>query len=67
MLVNYHQIGPKKVYLADGIGRGDAYIRTNLGLWILKDVRHSPGLSKQLISVDQLDKEGHHITFVKNT
>lgn len=33
---------------------------------VLKDVRFIPNLPKQLISVSQLDKERHHITFVNN-
>lgn len=29
--------------------------------------RYIPGLSKQLISVSQLDREGHHTSFVNNS
>lgn len=39
--------------MADGsalnvLGKGDVYIKTNLGLWILKVVRYILGFSRQL-------------------
>ena len=60
------------MYLADGtsldvLGRGEVHIKTSLGVWKLKEVRYIPGLTKQLISVGQLDREGYHVTFVRNT
>ena len=71
-LKNYYSTELKKVYLADGsaldvLGRGEVHIKTNLGLWILKDVRYILGLSRQLISVSQLDKEGYHAIFANNS
>ena len=58
-----------KVYLADGkslgiIGRGDINIRTSNGsVWSLNNVRHIPVLKRNLISLWQLDDEGHYTTF----
>ena len=58
-----------KVYLVDGksldiIGRGDINIRTSNGsMWTLNNVRHIPALKRHLISIGQLDDEGHYTTF----
>ena len=62
-----------KVYLADGsvldvVGMGD--VRTlvpNGSVWLLEKVRHIPNLRRNLISVGQLDDEGHAILFVGGT
>ena len=67
-LKNYRDTEISKVYLADGkalevCGRGEAHIQTKQGLWILKNVRFVPKLSKQLISVSQLDDEGIQASF----
>ncbi|KAL2243895.1 UNVERIFIED_CONTAM: Retrovirus-related Pol polyprotein from transposon TNT 1-94 [Sesamum indicum] len=57
------------VYLADNkplkiIGKGDVRIKsTNGSCWILHDVRHIPGLKRNLISVGQLDSDGFDTTF----
>ncbi|RVX04508.1 Retrovirus-related Pol polyprotein from transposon TNT 1-94 [Vitis vinifera] len=59
-----------KVYLADGsalnvVGLGDARISLpNGSVWLLEKVRHIPDLRRNLISVGQLDDEGHAILFV---
>jgi len=58
-----------KVYLADGksldiIGRGDINIKASNGsVWTLNNVRHIPALKRNLISIGQLDDEGHYTTF----
>ena len=35
----------------------------NGAVWKLQNVRHVPGLKRNLISVGQLDDEGHVVTF----
>ena len=58
-----------KVKLADNktldITRvGNVSVKTTLGTnWILKDVKFIPDLKRMLISVGQLDDEGHRIEF----
>ena len=39
----------------------------NGSIWLLEKVRHIPDLRKNLISVGQLDDEGHVILFVGGT
>ena len=62
-----------KVYLADGsaldvVGMGDVRILLSNGsVWLLEKVRHIPELRRNLISVGQLDDEGHAILFVGDT
>ncbi|RVW64114.1 Retrovirus-related Pol polyprotein from transposon TNT 1-94 [Vitis vinifera] len=62
-----------KVYLADGstldvVGLGDVRITLpNGSIWLLEKVRHIPDLRRNLISVGQLDDEGHAILFVGGT
>ena len=69
LLSNYVSGRFGKVYLADGksldiVGRGDINIKTSSGsLWTLHNVRHIPALKRNLISIGQLDDEGHHTTF----
>jgi len=69
LLSNYFSGKFGKVYLADGksldiIGRCDINIRTsNESLWTLNNVRHISALKRNLISIGQLDDEGHYITF----
>ncbi|RVX04667.1 Retrovirus-related Pol polyprotein from transposon TNT 1-94 [Vitis vinifera] len=59
-----------KVYLADGsaldvVGLGDVRISLpNGSIWLLEKVRYIPNLRRNLISVGQLDDEGHAILFV---
>ena len=53
-----------KVRLADNkaldvTGMGDIVLKTPVGFWTLKDVRVVPSLTKSLISVKQLDEQGH--------
>ena len=61
------------VYLADGsaldvVGMGDVWILLpNGSVWLLEKVRHIPELRRNLISVGQLDDEGHAILFVGGT
>ena len=46
------------------MGKGDVRIKLpNGATWTLHDVRHIPGLKRNLISVGQLDKEGCMTTF----
>ena len=47
----------------DVTGMGDMDIVTSVGSWTLKDVRVIPSLKKQLISVGQLDEQGHEVKF----
>ncbi|RVW41057.1 Retrovirus-related Pol polyprotein from transposon TNT 1-94 [Vitis vinifera] len=62
-----------KVYLIDGsaldvVGLGDVRILLpNGSVWLLEKVRHIPDLRRNLISVGQLDDEGHAILFVGST
>ena len=61
------------MYLADSsaldvVGMGDVRILLpNGSVWLLENVRHIPDLRKNLISVEQLDDEGHAILFVGGT
>ena len=60
------------MYLADGsaldvVGMGDVRILLpNGSVWLLEKVRHIPNL-RNLISIGQLDDEGHAILFVGGT
>ena len=69
LLSNYVPGKFGKVYLADGksldiIGRCDINIRTSNGsVWTLNNVRYIPALKRNLISIGQLDDEGHYNTF----
>ena len=60
-------------YLADGsaldiVGMGNVRILLpNGSVWLLEKVRHIPELRRNLISVGQLDDEGHAILFVGGT
>jgi len=42
---------------------GDIVLKTPVGFWTLKDVRVVPTLTKSLISVRQLEKQGHEVKF----
>ena len=61
------------MYLADStaldvVGMGDVRILLpNGSVWLLEKVRHIPDLRRNLISVEQLDDEGHAILFVGGT
>lgn len=47
------------------MGKGGVRIRLpNRAIWKIHNVRHVLGLKRNLISVGQLDKEGHPMTFV---
>ncbi|VFQ58435.1 unnamed protein product [Cuscuta campestris] len=57
-----------KVRLADDkaldvTGMGDIVLKTPVSFWTLKDVRVVPALKKSLISVRQLDEQGHEVKF----
>ncbi|VFQ90050.1 unnamed protein product, partial [Cuscuta campestris] len=57
-----------KVRLADDrplevTGMGDMVLKTPVGFWTLKDVKVVPALKKSLISVRQLDEQGHEVKF----
>ena len=57
-----------KVKLADNktldvTSMGDIVLKTPIGFWTLKDVRVVPSLRKSLISVRQLDGQGHEVKF----
>uniref|UniRef100_A0A7N2R0F3 Integrase catalytic domain-containing protein n=1 Tax=Quercus lobata TaxID=97700 RepID=A0A7N2R0F3_QUELO len=62
-----------KVYLADGsvldvVGMGNVRILLpNGSVWLLEKVRDTPNLRRNLISVEQLDDEGHAILFIGGT
>ena len=47
----------------DVTGIGDIVLKTSAGFWTLKDVRVVPSLTKCLISVRQLDEQGHEVKF----
>jgi len=47
----------------DVTGMGDIVLKTPVGFWTLKDVRIVPSLRKSLISVKQLDEQGHEVKF----
>jgi len=48
----------------DIIWRGDINIITSNGsVWTLNNVRHIPTWKRNLISIRQLDDEGHYTTF----
>ena len=52
----------------DVVGLGDVRISLpNGSVWLLEKVRHIPDLRRNLISVGQLDDEGHAILFVNGT
>ncbi|RVW41523.1 Retrovirus-related Pol polyprotein from transposon TNT 1-94 [Vitis vinifera] len=52
----------------DVVGLGDVRISLpNGSVWLLEKVRHIPDLRRNLISVGQLDDEGHAILFVGGT
>ena len=61
------------MYLADGsaldvVGMGDVRILLpNGSVWLLEKVQHIPELRRNLISIRQLDDEGHTILFVYGT
>jgi hypothetical protein len=69
ILENYVAGDFGKVYLADGsaldiVGMGDVRIRVHSdSVWKLQKVKYVPELKKNLISVGQLDEEGHAISF----
>ena len=62
-----------KVYLVDGsaldiVGMGDIQILLpNGSVWLLEKVRYIPDLRRNLISIGELDDEGHAILFVGGT
>ena len=48
----------------DVIGVGDVVLKTNLGTyWTLKNVKFIPDLKRMLIAVEQIEYDGHHVTF----
>ena len=52
----------------DVVGMGDVWILLpNESVWLLEKVRHIPDLRRNLISVGQLNDEGHAILFVDGT
>ena len=61
------------MYLVDGtaldvVGMGDVCILLpNGSVWLLEKVQHIPDLRRNLISVGQLDDEGHTILFAGGT
>ena len=73
IIQNYVEGDFGKVYLADGealdvVGMGDVRIILPNGfVWLLQKVRHIPDLRRNLISIGQLDDEGHTIPFVGGT
>ncbi|RVW83869.1 Retrovirus-related Pol polyprotein from transposon TNT 1-94 [Vitis vinifera] len=73
IIQNYAASDFGKVYLADVlaldvVGLGDVRISLpNGSIWLLEKVQHIPDLRRNLISVGQLDDEGHAILFVGGT
>ena len=72
-IIHYVASNFGKVYLANGsaldvVGMGDIWILLpNGSIWLLEKVLHIPELRRNLISVGQLDDEGHAILFVGHT
>ena len=70
IIQNYVTSDFGKVYLADGsaldvVGMGDVWILLHNGsIWLLEKIQHILNLRMNLISVGQLDDEGHAILFV---
>ena len=58
-----------KMFLADDepldiVGKGDVHMSTSNGVqWKLQDVRHVPGLKRNMISMSQIDADGYTTTF----
>ena len=73
IIQNYVASDFGKVYLADGraldvVGMGVVRILLPKGsVWLLEKVQHIPNPRRNLISVGQLDDEGHAILFVGGT
>ena len=73
IIQNYAASDFGKVYLADVlaldvVGLGDVRISLpNGSIWLLEKVQHIPDLRRNLISIGQLDDEGHAILFVGGT
>ena len=73
IIQNYDAGDFGKVYLADGtaldvVGMGDVHILLpNTFVWLLENVRHILDLRRNLISIEQLNDEGHAILFVGGT
>ena len=69
IMENYAAGNYGKVYLADGepldiVGIRDVTLKMSDGhVWRISKVRHVPKLMRNLISVGQLDGEGHNVTF----
>jgi hypothetical protein len=69
ILKNYATGDFESMYLADGsmldiVGMNDVRIRVHCNsVWKLQKVRHVSELEKNLISMGQLDDEGHSINF----
>ena len=73
IIQNYVASDFSKVYLANGaaldvVGMEHVLILLpNGSIWLLEKVQHIPDLRRNLISVGQLDDEGHAILFVGGT
>ena len=73
IIQNYVEGDFGKVYLSNGealdaVGMGDVrIILPNGSICLLQKVRHIPDLRRNLISIGQLDDEGHAILFVSGT
>ena len=69
MLHNYGAGKYGEVYVADNepleiTGKGEVHIRTANGTqWKLQEVRHVPGLKRNLISMSQIDSAGYTTVF----
>ena len=69
VLENYVTKSHGKVYLVDGepldiIGMGDVSLKMSNGsVWKIHREKHVLGLMRNLISVGQLDNEGHNVVF----
>ena len=47
----------------DVTAMGNIVLKTPIDFWTLKDVRVVPSLTKSLISIRQLDEQGHDVKF----
>ncbi|XP_065852126.1 retrovirus-related Pol polyprotein from transposon TNT 1-94 isoform X2 [Euphorbia lathyris] len=73
IMENYSIGNYGKVYLADGepleiVGIGDVRLKLENGtVWKINQVRHVHKLTKNLISVGQLDEAGHNVHFTNGS
>lgn len=69
LMMNYVAGYCGRVYLGDNfpydaIGKGDIRVKSpNGAVWTMRNVRHIPGIKRNLIAIGQLDDDGYDIKF----